>query len=425
MDLQEWLNRRRSRRRMLQGLGIFAGAGLALESGIFTLNKARALMAADDANAIPINHILIACQENRTFDNYFGYYSRAGKFGVPANYTQPNGRGGKARPHHTSWPISNNPNHSWQDIHNEWHHGAMDGFYTTDGSTALEYYTRADLSYYHALADKFTLCGNYFCSLLGPSTPNRLVQIAGTSGGNTTNSVNQGSLDWPTIVDLLDARRVSWKCYNLGVGTGSLEGFNPLSFFKKWQNDARLGFNEDDYTEDLKAGSLPQVSFLVTESLISEHPPADVQMGQSKMADIINALISSKFWQSSVLFLTYDEGGGFFDHVSPPQVDAYGLGFRVPTTIVSPWAKRGYVSGTMYEHTSLLKFIERRFNLPTLASVNHQFDTATPGTNNDAAHGQSTGPAFAPRDALDQIGDFYDAFDFTQDPNYYPNLPTG
>ncbi len=160
----------------------------------------------------------------------------------------------------------------------------MDGFYTTDGSTALEYYTRADLSYYHALADKFTLCGNYFCSLLGPSTPNRLVQIAGTSGGNTTNSVNQGSLDWPTIVDLLDARRVSWKCYNLGVGTGSLEGFNPLSFFKKWQNDARLGFNEDDYTEDLKAGSLPQVSFLVTESLISEHPPADVQMGQSKMA---------------------------------------------------------------------------------------------------------------------------------------------
>jgi phospholipase C len=85
VDLQEWLNRRRSRRRILQGLGIFAGTGLALESGIFTLNKARALMAVDDANAIPINHILIACQENRTFDNYFGYYSRAGKFGVPAN----------------------------------------------------------------------------------------------------------------------------------------------------------------------------------------------------------------------------------------------------------------------------------------------------------------------------------------------------
>src|SRR5205823_5312990 len=200
--------------------------------GIFTLNKARALMTADDANAIPINHILIACQENRTFDNYFGYYSRAGKFGVPASYEQPDGKGGTVTPHHTSWPISNNPNHSWQDIHNEWHNGAMDGFYTTDGSTALEYYTRSDLSYYHALADKFTLCGNYFCSLLGPSTPNRLVQIAGTSGGNTTNSVNKGSLEWPTIADLLDAHNISWKCYNLGVGTGSsLEDFNSLSFF--------------------------------------------------------------------------------------------------------------------------------------------------------------------------------------------------
>src|SRR5947209_1642431 len=424
--MDQWFNRRQSRRRMLQKLGVLAGAGLALDAGIFTINKVGALMLHSNINASnPVKHVLIACQDNRTFDEYFGYYPRAGKFGVPANYSQPDGKGGKVTPQHNFLPISNNPSHSWQSIHTEWDHGKMDGFYIANGSTALGYYDGSDLSYYYGLADHFTLCGNYFCSLLGPSTPNRISLMAATAGGNTTNTIARGSLDWPTIVDLLDAHKVSWKCYNLGIGTGtSLEDFNPLVHFKRWQNDPRLNFLEEDYREDLNAGTLPQVSFLITESLISEHPPADIQMGQHSMSEMINALMVSKLWQSSALFFTYDEGGGFFDHVPPPQVDAYGLGFRVPMLVVSPWARRGYVSGQLYEHSSVLKFIERRFGLPSLASVNHQFDTSTPGTNNDAANGKSRGPAAPPRDDLAGIGDFYEAFDFSQDHNYYPSLPS-
>jgi phospholipase C len=95
----------------------------------------------------------------------------------------------------------------------------------------------------------------------------------------------------------------------------------------------------------------------------------------------------------------------------------------VPTLIISPYARRGYVSGQLYEHNSILKFIERRFGLPSLASVNHQFDTSTPGTNNEAAHGQAFGPPARPRDGLPQIGDLSEAFDFSQDPNYHPSLP--
>jgi phospholipase C len=125
-----------------------------------------------------------------------------------------------------------------------------------------------------------------------------------------------------------------------------------------------------------------------------------------------------------VLFLTYDEGGGYFDHVAPPQVDAYGMGLRVPTLVISPYAKRGYVSGQLYEHASILKFIERRFGLPTLASVNHQFDSSTPGVNNDAADGKASGPPAPPRDGLPAIGDFYEVLDFAQDPRYQPPLPT-
>ncbi len=424
--MDQWFNRRQSRRRLLQKLGVLAGAGLALDAGIFTLNKVGASMLHSNINAAnPVKHVLIACQENRTFDEYFGYYPRAGKFGIPAHYSQPDGKGGTVTPHHNFLPISNNPSHSWQSIHSEWNHGKMDGFYTADGSTALGYYNGSDLSYYYGLADHFTLCGNYFCSLLGPSTPNRLSLMTATAGGNTTNTIARGSLDWPTIVDLLDAHKVSWKCYNLGIGTGtSLEDYNVLVHFKRWQNDSRLNFTEDDYQKDLDAGTLPQVSFLITESLISEHPPADIQMGQHSMSEVINALMASKLWQSSALFFTYDEGGGFFDHMPPPQVDAYGMGFRVPMLVVSPWARRGYISGQLYEHSSVLKFIERRFGLQSLASVNHQFDTSTPGTNNDAANGKPRGPAAPPRDGLARIGDFYEVFDFSQNPNYYPSLPS-
>jgi phospholipase C len=196
----------------------------------------------------------------------------------------------------------------------------MDGFYTTDGSTALNYYDGSDLSYYYGVADAFTLCGSYFCSVLGPTVPNRLALVSGTAGGNTTDTLSPVSVDWPTIVDLLDAHKVSWKCYNLGLGLGStglIEHFNGLTLFKKWQNDQRLNFTEDEYNADLQAGTLPQVSFLITEELISEHPPTDIQMGQQKMSDVINALMSSSLWKSSALFLTYDEGGGFFDHVAP------------------------------------------------------------------------------------------------------------
>jgi len=109
--------------------------------------------------------------------------------------------------------------------------------------------------------------------------------------------------------------------------------------------------------------------------------------------------------------------------VAPPQVDAYGLGFRVPMLIISPYARRGHVSGQLYEHSSILKFIEHHFGLPSLASINHQFDTSTPSSNNDAAIGQAFGPPAPPRDGLPHIGDFSEVFDFSQDPNYHPSLP--
>jgi phospholipase C len=427
MSFRDRVYGRQTRRQILRNLSMLAGAGLAVGVGYQVVESVAAASAGSRTSSVPIDHILIACQENRTFDTYFGYYTRAGAFGVPAGYTQPDGKGGRIAPHHFFLPISGDPSHTWQSIHSEWNAGKMDGFYTTNKKTALGYYDGSNLPYYYALADHFTLCGHYFASVLGPTIPNRLALWAGTSGGATTDTQSLGVLEYPAIVDLLDAHHISWKCYNLGLGNGTfddLEHFNALAFFKRWEKDARLTFDEEDYYTDLKTGKLPQVAFLITESLISEHPPADIHTGQDKMAEIINALIASSAWQRSALFFTYDEGGGFFDHVVPPQLDAYGLGLRVPTLVISPYARRGYLSGQLYEHASLLKFIERRFSLPSLASLNHQFDHSTPGTNNDAAHGAAIGPAFPPRDGNPRLGDFYEAFDFTQKPDYYPKLPS-
>lgn len=426
MDLQQYFEMPQSRRKVLQQLGALAGIGLALDACGPSGQTSVTPTTTGSGSIESVKHIVIACQENRTFDTYFGYYPKAGSFGVPAGYSQPDGKGGKVTPHKFHIYDTKDIAHDWQTIHREWNNGKMDGFYIADGPSALGYYERSDLPYYYELADSFTLCGNYFCYQLGPTLPNRIALWAGTTGGITQNhKLVPGSLDYPTIIDLLEDHGISWKFYNLGLlGLGStpeIEFINAMPFFKRWYREKRLHNREEDYFNDLKAGALPQVSFIISAAFYSEHPPLNIILGEKKMESVINGLIQSPLWTSSAFFMTYDEGGGFFDHVQPPQLDAYGPGMRVPTFVISPWAKRGYISGQLYEHNSILKFVERRFNLPSLASVNHRFDSSTPAFNNDAAQGNA-GPPAPPRDGLAQLGDFYEAFDFTQNPNYYPKL---
>ncbi|GCE24434.1 hypothetical protein KDK_82340 [Dictyobacter kobayashii] len=168
MDQQPWIIKRQSRRKVLKQFGAVAGASLTLE-GILAATQSTSAHASASSN--PINHVLVACQENRTFDEYYGHYPNAGAFGIPQNYSQPDGNGGSVRPYHFPLPISNDVSHSWQSIHSEWNNGAMNGVYTTDGFGAMGYYDGSDLAFYYSLADQFTLCGNYFCYQLGPTTP--------------------------------------------------------------------------------------------------------------------------------------------------------------------------------------------------------------------------------------------------------------
>jgi phospholipase C len=404
---------RLSRRRFLQGSAA-AGASTVLAGGFPAVIRAAGQAGADT----PLRHVVISMQENRSFDHYFGYAPWIGSFGPPAGYSQPDGQGGVVEPYH--FPSLSTPDipHDWGSVHEQWNGGAMDGFLTNAGIWALGYYTAADLPFYYGLHESSTLCANFFCSVLGPTWPNRFYLAAGTSGGITTNGVwGFGVFDYPMILDLLDAAGVTWKVYNIGwdsVPYGNTD--NVFLFWKKYAHDVRTLGSKGSYLNDVRMGRLPQVSFIIPSYARGwdEHPPADVSIGMGIQEELVTALRQSPIWDSSAYIITYDEHGGYFDHVTPPVLDAFGAGVRIPTWVISPWAKPGYLDPTAYDITSILKFLERLHGLPTLASVNHQFDSGTPvgGNYEAAAPGASAGPPAKPRDDRTDIGDLFNAFDF-------------
>jgi phospholipase C len=361
----------------------------------------------------PIDHVVIACQENRSYDHYFGFSLGTSGFGPKPGYTQPDGHGGTFAPFEFTALSTPDIPHSWTAVHQQWNGGAMNGFFTTDGADGMGYYTADELPFYYSLLGDSALNANYFCSLLGPTWPNRFYFAAGTSGGITTNGIwGYGVFDFPTILDLLDEAGVTWGIYNMNwdsVPFGNTD--NVFVFWKNFAHDQRTRGSKGSFLNDARKGQLPQVSWLVSTFAhhFDEHPPADVSVGMGLQQELITAVREGPLWESTAYLLTYDEHGGYFDHVAPPQVDGYGLGVRVPLWVVSPFAKTGAVKSALpADHTSTLKLIEALHGLPTLASRNHLFDTSTPTGSNYQANSV---PA-PPRDGRDDLSNLLDLFVF-------------
>jgi phospholipase C len=412
-------------------------AGGALGSAALLQNEliARALGAAPKCGSLTdIQHVVILIQENRSFDHYFGSYRGVRGFADPnvlqltdgsglsifAQPGYPGGyQGGHLYPFHldsyNNGECTNDINHSWGPQHAYWDGGKLDGFVTgheaADGPAnaplTMGYYTRRDLSFYYALADAFTLCDNYYCSVIGPTDPNRLYAMsawldpAGTQGGpilstSSTRVERYATLSWTTMPEQLQSRGISWKVYGSADGN---YGDNVLPYFKQYWSDPTLNANAlvpsfpGTFQADVAAGTLPQVSWVLAPLIASEHPPAPEIYGELVASQVLSALVSNPaIWAKTALFITYDENGGFFDHVPPPVAPAgtageyltanplpsdasglagpIGLGFRVPTLVVSPFARGGYVCSDAFDHTSTLRFLETRFGaeVPNLSS---------------------------------------------------------
>ncbi|MGH7297072.1 MAG: phospholipase C [Polyangiaceae bacterium] len=384
---------------------------------------------------IPVQNIVVVMQENRSFDSYFArlndYAGRHDIESPPAGAAVPE-IVGAANP--TMHPLMHAPhlcaldtNHEWDGTHLEYDDGKMDGFYqantgwgdppdgaapsVSDPSRALWWYDQTDIPFYYALAGTFAIADHYFSSLLGPTWPNRDYLYLATSMGITTSAFpDLTSLPYPgsdvLIFDELERRGITWSIYADGLPPETVAaGPNILS---RWPGHYPL-LHVADYLSQAAAGTLPQVAFVDAvfghddSTQIDEHPPADIQFGQQFVSQVVQALLASPQWKTSALFFTYDEHGGYYDHVPPPPAckpdaiepilpagDATGghfdrYGVRVPMVLVSPFARPGFVSHAVYDHTSITRFIEAKFRLPALTArdanaspLMEMFDFANP-----------------------------------------------
>ena len=346
---------------------------------------------AESQTQTPIKHFIVMMQENHTFDNYFGTYP--GADGFPSDTKMPvdpkNPDAGYVEPWHIGNSTITDLSHSGSTFTEQFNNGNMDGFVSAlnrrnqDGKVAMGYYDDRDIPYYWNLADNYVLFDRFFSSAKDGSFANHMYWVAGIPPvADRGQELATYLADVPTIFDRLEASGVTWKFYvqnydptityrDLGtVGNrASQVVWVPLLNFDRFLDDPNLSshiVDLDQYFVDLRAGTLPSVAYIIPSGA-SEHPPQYPATGMRYVKNLIQELMRSQYWDSSAFMLLYDDWGGWYDHVSPPQIDEYGYGPRVPGLLVSPYARKGYVDSTELDFTSVLKFIEHNWNVEPLA----------------------------------------------------------
>ncbi|GAA4470956.1 phospholipase C [Rhodococcus olei] len=393
------------------------------------IDRAHAVDPGGGGSLNDIEHFVLLMQENRSFDHYFGTLSGVRGFDDPSPAWRqygfepgvgptPSGYLNPFRLDSTRGPsldgqCVNDPTHSWGPQHEAWNGGAMDRWVDVhlahegpgNGPATMGYYTRADIPVHYALADAFTVCDHYFCSVLGPTDPNRLYWVSGTidpdgrAGGplvETPTLLPENVYSWRTYPENLEEAGVSWKIYqNKDIGAVSgvlLDGM--LGCFTQASNPqsvlARRGIDPvypNDFRADVAAGTLPAVSWVVPSVFTCEHPALPPAAGAVGIVEVLDILTSNPaVWEKTALIVSYDENGGFFDHVPPPVpppgtpgeyltvplggvaesdgiAGPIGLGFRVPCLVISPYSRGGLVASETFDHTSQLRLLERRFGV--------------------------------------------------------------
>jgi phospholipase C len=329
-----------------------------------------------DGDPVGITTIVYLMMENRSYDHQLGARSLEGLpgDGLRAGMSNPDLDGVPIAPYvmnHDAGCIQHDPPHGWDTTRAQFNAGACDGFVTVHqlahGSDRtltepMQYLTRNEAPASWALADAYTSCDRWFGSQMAPTWANRFYWLSGTSMGTMDNPLPD-VIQWPTVFHRLSDAGVSWKSYFTSLPTVSLiDGLDHESHVFRFSN----------FLADAAAGTLPQVSYIDPAFYENDdHPPAHPINGQEFIAAVYTALADSPQWKNCLLLVTYDEHGGFFDHVPPPKAvddlaaqDFDQLGFRVPALVIGPYAKRGYVSSVVYDHTSALKHLESKFGLP-------------------------------------------------------------
>ena len=392
-------------------------AALAGAAGLASVLPARALVSQaagvqaaaplPSPSNMPIDTFVVLMQENRSFDHYLGWRTDADGKNAGLSYPDDDG---VMHPTHSLAPdfqgcAFEDPDHSWEGGRTQYDGGALDGFRKSPNDDfAIGYYNQADVGFTPAVAQAFTLYDRYFCSLLGPTWPNREYMHSAQSGGVKTNAdpqdavtgiQQQGLYRWLTIWDLMLSQDLKVTYY-----------FSDLPFIGVFgQRYSTIIKPVSEFYVDAAAGNLPNLAFVDPMFLDGgggnglsgdEHPHGDIRIGQAFQSQIVHAFVNSPQFHTGAMFVNYDEWGGFFDHVSPVQVpddrqssdpnENFGItGFRIPGVAISPYVRRGYVSHMTVTHESILKLLSYRFGLGFLnkrhryaSNIGRSFDWENP-----------------------------------------------
>jgi phospholipase C len=402
------------------------------------------LACGRDASAAPprdlIKHVVLIIQENRSFDNLFN--------GFPGADTVRSGRrhnGSAVALHPTSLNVPVDVDHARQTFLNSYNGGRMNGFDTIgtlpkqpNGDFPYAYVPQSETKPYWELAREFTLADRMFASVGGPSFPAHQYLIAGTAGraidnpnrtaenvfwwgcdspkGVTVREIGSDGradgakvfpcFDYRTLADVMDENRVSWRSYapvasDLGSIWSAFDAIHHIRYGPDWS--ANVVTPQTQVLTDIASGSLPSMSWVTPDFRSSDHETygiggrkqgATTDLGPQWVATVVNAVGRSPYWNDTVVVVVWDDWGGWYDHVRPPQLDAMGLGIRVPMIVISPYAKHGYVSHEQHEFGSILKFAEGALGLPSLGTTDARAD------------------------------DLSDCFDFTKPPQRYVPVTT-
>jgi phospholipase C len=427
-----------NRRDFLRTMGVSAATAAFLRNSVA---RAAALPPVRRSGTLEdVAHVVVFMQENRSFDHYFGHlpgvrgYSDRFPLELPGGkpvWFQPRMR----RPGEVILPFHLDTRRSaaafLQDLDNDWMSqqgaiagGRFDGWPLNKTDMTMGYFLRSDVPFHYALADAFTICDHYFCSVPGPTNPNRVMLWTGSidpqgSGGgpcmdddDSVYTPGVKPFTWTTYAERLQRAGITWRVYQEGLGdhedhpmTGNFDD-NSLAYFEPFVSapkDSELyrralqPAGVEQLRRDVLAGRLPQVSWIVSPAAYSEHPSYPPAYGAIYIARVLEALTADlASWGKTVLLLDYDENDGFFDHLLPPQPPTpvlpgvstvstegeihdtvnpdhatrytpdqlpYGLGPRVPMLAISPWSKGGYVCSEVFDHTSVIRFLEVRFGV--------------------------------------------------------------
>ena len=399
-----------TRRRLL---GTAAGAAVASASTLMPPNLQKVLADGPPRHGSlsDIKHVVLLMQENRSFDHYFGTLAGVRGFDDKDALVLPNGKSifyqpdavnpsGYLLPFHldtrtTSAQKIPSTSHAWSVQHASWNGGKMDNWLAAhreaEGDKApyvMGYHTREDIPFHYALADMFTLCDAYHCSVFGPTLPNRMYWMTGTvdadgeAGGPMTNNDRiEGGYRWTTYAERLEKAGISWKVYQQedNYGCNALDYFHNFMTADPKSPLYQRGMVRDPigkFEYDAMNDNLPAVSWIIPTSHESEHPEYMPAAGAAFIASKLNAIAANpEVWAKTAFILNYDENDGIFDHVAPPVPPAgtpgefvdglpIGGGFRVPCMIISPWTAGGWVCSEAFDHTSMLQFLEKWAGVP-------------------------------------------------------------